>query len=352
MPSRRNRYLGTLLLLIASVCAGAAGASLIIYSAVGTVEVSSVRSVPERVLPAPDPGRVASAARAAVSFYRARDAGTPLEAAFLPSDLVGNGISVTADGWLISTIAVFSDTNRLIAVYADGATAQVDPRSVVRDDATGLAFARAPIERRTVAGFGDDTLLAPGEFVYLPAVPGMRTIPVSRVRALPGSGRADLVESTERLARRLILASPGIPGTPVVNSAGEIVAVVESDGAAVPAPFVAPIMRGVFVDGRVVRPSAGINYLSLDLLTADPPRGVRGNGALVLGSSRARGVLRGSAAEAAGIREGDVITHVERDTVDADTTLAELMQDYEPGATVNLTFFRSGNEQKTSLTIR
>lgn len=61
---------------------------------------------------------------------------------------------------------------------------------------------------------------------------------------------------------------------------------------------------------------------------------------------------KGSAAELAGLRDADVITMVERDRINNEATLSERLQDYVPGAKVEITVLRDGATLKLSLTLK
>jgi S1-C subfamily serine protease len=338
-----------------AVAAGAAGAAVIVRSATSNSEVVIVgnQNAPaaEPAKSSADLGAVGETQRDTVRFYRARP-GTGLDGVFLPSDLAGEGVTLTSDGWVMSAAGVFAGPNQLVAVFADNVSATVPLSAVVKDDATGLAFVRLELDHLAVAAFGDDTALSPGETVYAPTGDGLGAYPVLAVRELPVSARADLVESSEKLSRRLMLADANPPpGAPVIDPSGKVVAVYAGAGAAVPAPYFTGALDGLFRDRKIIRPVLGARYLSLADAAASPAAGLASAGALITSGGKNRAVAAGSPAEAAGLREGDVIIAVERDRIEKATPLAELISEYDPGAKLELTVMRAGSQIKTSVTL-
>lgn len=68
------------------------------------------------------------------------------------------------------------------------------------------------------------------------------------------------------------------------------------------------------------------------------------HGALVIGDLGQPAVNPGSAAERAGLREGDVIVEFNGRRIDKDSHLATVILDYEPGDEVKLKIVREGRE--------
>jgi 2-alkenal reductase len=222
----------------------------------------------------------------------------------------------------------------------------------VRDEATGIAFVKTSAERLNVASFGDDAVLQPADPVFLADAASVKTASVLAARRLAVVTRNDYLESTERLGRRLIIDQSGLPGAPAVNANGEVIGIAGGDGTIVPASFVVSVLRDLFKDGKITRPQAGARFISLDGLPNAQAAGYPSTGALLTGGGKYPAVTKGSAAEAAGLREGDVIVAVERDRINGDETLSERLQDYAPGAKVSLTVLRAGKELKVTMTLK
>ena len=62
-------------------------------------------------------------------------------------------------------------------------------------------------------------------------------------------------------------------------------------------------------------------------------------------------VQRGSPADNAGLKTGDVILKINDDVLNADNPLTNILWRHEPGETVKLTFNRAGRESTVSVTL-
>ncbi len=336
-----------------AVAAGVAGAAMVANYMIGSISVPvNTTIVPKRPTAKSDATKVSAASRSAVTFYKKRSGVTLLEKLPLPTDAVGSGMVLTADGWLVTATSVLAGNGPLIAVFADRTAVAVDPIKAVNDAATGVAYLKTDAQHLTVAVFGDDAVLQGADPVFSVGVDSIIASTVLAPRQLPVASRADYVESTERLARRIVMGKSGLAGSAVVDGNGQVVGLDQGDGTAVPETFVIGILRDLFKDGKISRPRAGFHFVSLDILPDAKSVGLAESGALVVGDGKTRAVSQGSAAEAAGLREADVITSVERDRINNEETLSERLQDYAAGAKVELTVERDGKQIKVPLTLQ
>jgi serine protease Do len=67
--------------------------------------------------------------------------------------------------------------------------------------------------------------------------------------------------------------------------------------------------------------------------------------------AKIKAVTKGSAAEKAGLREGDVITKVDEITVSGPEDLVKAVHKYKPEDKITLTYLRAGKSQKTTATL-
>lgn len=352
--SRGQRIVFIVGIAAMALAAGGAAASIVANSIVGSLSFSQPTTVPAPARPAlsVNATRVSESTRSSVSIYKKRSGIAALDKVLLPSDEVGAGIVLTSDGWLVTSAAVVSGSAQLTAVFADKTTALLDPTKVVIDEATGIAFVKVDAQRLTVASFGDDTALHASDPIFLSDAASVLTVSVLEPRQLPVATKADYVESSERLGRRIMIDKAGLPGAATVNVGGETVGVSLGDGTAVPASFVTQVLRDLFKDAKIVRPAVGVRFVSLDTLPNAKDAGLPTTGAFVTGGGKYPAVAKGSAAELAGLKEGDVITVVEHDRINDEETLSERLQDYVPGAKVELTVMRGGKQIKLNLMLK
>ncbi|GGB08100.1 PDZ domain-containing protein [Puia dinghuensis] len=82
------------------------------------------------------------------------------------------------------------------------------------------------------------------------------------------------------------------------------------------------------------------NHAFLGVTTQKPENGPAG--------AKVGEVSEGSAADKAGLKEGDLITKVDAKTIDGPSALSETIHTYKPGDKVAITFQRDGKEQKVT----
>lgn len=337
-----------------AISAGAAAAGLTMNSFVDSLSVPSVGvSVQNRLVTATGSAKAGDAARSSLAIYKKRTAaGSGLDKALLPSDQVGAGLIITSDGWIAFPASLLSGRDPLVAVFADRTFVPLDLSKAVRDDATGLAYLKTGGQRLAVASFGGAGGARVSDPVFIAGLSEVTPTSIVALRRLAVSAKLDYVESSERLARRIAIDKQGIAGAPLVDMNGAVVGICMGDATAVPAPFVTDILRGLFRDGKITRPSAGLRFVSLDGLPSATEAGLPESGALVTGGGKFLAVAKGSAAEAAHLAEGDVIVAIEHDRINDEVTLAERLQDYPPGEQVEITLLRGGRQMKAAVTLK
>ena len=336
-----------------ALAAGVAGAALVANYAVSSLTFSTVTSnVSTRPATKVDVTKVGTATRSSVVFYKKHTGSSVLDKVFLPSDAVGAGVVLTADGWLMSSSSVFASHDQLVAVFSDRTAVNVNTEKAIHDEATGLAYIKVEAQHLAVAVFGDDTTLQSADPVFSISADNVVASNVVAPRRLPVATRADYIESSEYLGRRILIDKSGLVGSLVVDANGVMMGIDEGNKNVVPVTFVSDVLRDLFKDGKVARPQIGVRYISLDNLPILKNSGLPTTGALVTGDGKVRSVEKGSVAEKAGLRESDVITMIERDRINNEATLSERLQDYVPGAKVELTVVRDGATLKLPLTLK
>jgi S1-C subfamily serine protease len=142
----------------------------------------------------------------------------------------------------------------------------------------------------------------------------------------------------------------GNSGGPLVNLNGEVIGlntlIVRSDGRttveglgfAIPSNIVRTL-ADEWIDG-VRRPSLGVEFETLDPMTAREEGRDRGIGAVITQ------IAPGSGAEKAGLRVGDLVVAIDGVSLDLDHSLVDLLWSYRSGDTVRLTIERGTEQQQ------
>ncbi|MGQ0521982.1 MAG: S1C family serine protease [Actinomycetota bacterium] len=280
-------------------------------------------------------GVVAKAEPGVVSIQASSFAGTG----------AGTGVVLSADGEILTNAHVVDGASTVRVTLAGDSQART-ARVVGSDRTADLALLRIPgasglatVELGASAdvAVGDD-VVAIGNALALRGGP---TVTRGIVSALDRTLETDSGTMTGLIQTDASISS-GNSGGPLVNAAGQVIGIntaVASSGRAASAEnigFAIAIDQALPVVERLRgnTPAASAGYLGVT--SADPDDGSRG--ATVVS------VVPDSPAAAAGVRQGDLITHVGDRAVDGAAALASAVRSHAPDDSVELKVVRDGDE--------
>ncbi len=163
-------------------------------------------------------------------------------------------------------------------------------------------------------------------------------------RSITASDQTGNAEVLDNVIQTDAEINPGNSGGPLIDLTGKVVGVDsaidqagESIGFAIPINDAKITINSVEQKGRVIRPSLGLRYLMLTPTIAQDNKLPRQSGAWVVkGDNGEPAVLPGSAADKAGIEEGDIIFEINAIKIDGKATLLSVVQKYKPGDKIGL----------------
>lgn len=255
----------------------------------------------------------------------------------------GSGFLFTPDGFILTNSHVITGAASIDVTLADGTRCGA---SVVGNDPhTDLAVVRVSAPTQVPARLGDSDLIRPGQLVVAVGNPfGFQaTVTAGVVSALGRTMRAKSGRLIDSVIQTDAALNPGNSGGPLVDSRGHVIGV--NTAVILPAQgicFAIGINTAKFVaarlirDGRVTRSYIGVAGQSVPLhrrvvrfydLAVD-------SGVLVLSTEKE------SPAEAAGLREGDVIIAFGERPVSSVDDLHRLLTDEQIGARSEVTVIR------------
>jgi serine protease Do len=231
---------------------------------------------------------------------------------------------------------------------------------VGRDPPTDLAVIKIePSPGSAYAHFGDSDALKVGEWVIAIGSPRGLDWTVTAgivsakhrtdIGALGPSGYEDFIQTDASI-------NPGNSGGPLINLNGEVIGInslivsasqgSEGLGFAIPSRMVRDISGALIAGGKVVR-----GYLGVDAqdLTPDIAAGMS-----LPGETRGAvvdDVDPAGPAATAGVRRGDIVVGYAGSVVDNATTLRTLVAGSRPGALVEISVIRKGQETALSATV-
>ncbi len=148
----------------------------------------------------------------------------------------------------------------------------------------------------------------------------------------------------------------GNSGGPLINIGGQVVGIntmvvrgglsdAEGLGFAIPSNIARNVVRSLIETGEARHPFLGIQYQALNPQLATEENLSISEGALL------ETIVRGTPAERAGLRVGDIIIAIEGQPVDDRHALVSLLLEHVAGDTITLEILRDGRVMETDLTL-
>lgn len=174
-------------------------------------------------------------------------------------------------------------------------------------------------------------------------------------------GSANTGENLEDLFQTDAAINEGNSGGPLVNLDGQVVGIntavasgAQGIGFAIPINDVSGLIKHVLATGKFEQPYLGVRYLSLTPDYASQLNLSVNNGAYVIPASEdggQAGVVPGSPADKAGLKEKDVITAVDGVKIDDRHSLTALLDQHSVGDLVTLNVLRNGKQKSVQVTL-
>jgi Do/DeqQ family serine protease len=250
---------------------------------------------------------------------------------------LGSGVIVSPDGYVLTNYHVIERASEIEVALADGR--KLNARVVGSDPESDLAILQVKAERLPAITFAEVESAQVGDIVLAIGNPfGVgQTVTMGIISAL---GRSHLgINTFENFIQTDAAINPGNSGGGLVDAQGNLLGIntaiySQSGGSlgigfAIPASSARSIMEQILRTGQVTRGWIGVEAQEVTAELAESfklPRGT--TGALIAG------VLRGSPADLAGIRPGDILQGVDGKPVKDPEAMLGLIASLTPGQTV------------------
>jgi serine protease Do len=283
----------------------------------------------------------------------------------------GTGMIVTSDGLILTNRHVVEDTAANYTVVLNNGKSY--PAKVVsRDTLNDIAFVRITASGLPTVSLADSGAVQVGQQVVAIGnalgqfqntvtegiISGVSRGVTAGDSGSPASGGSS--ESLQNLFQTDAAINPRNSGGPLVNLDGQVVGIdtavagqgAQNIGFAIPINDAKPLISSVKSTGRIVRAYLGVRYVALDKETATANSLPVSDGAWVQAQDdQTPGVVPGSPADKAGLKEGDIITKVGGDSLGSNNSLQSLIGKRKPGDKVTLTINRGGKTQTLDVTL-
>ena len=265
----------------------------------------------------------------------------------------GSGFFISEDGYIVTNNHVVDDGAAFTVVMNDGT--ELDAKLIGRDTRTDLAVLKVDVNRKfTYVQFADDSKVRVGDWVVAVGNPfglgGTVTSGIVSARGRDiGSGPYDDYLQIDAAVNR------GNSGGPAFNLNGEVVgintAIFSPSGGnvgiafAIPASVAKDVVQDLIKDGKVERGWLGVQIQPVSKDIAESLGLSEASGALVVAPQA------GSPGDKAGIKQGDIITALNGDTIKDARDLSRRIGGMAPNSKIELSVWRNGKSQPVSVTL-
>ena len=261
----------------------------------------------------------------------------------------GSGVIISGDGYIITNNHVVENAENVDITLNDNRTftAQV----VGRDPGSDIALLKIKADNLPFIKYGDSELLRLGEWVLAVGNPFNLTSTVT-AGIVSAKGRSftepDGTFRIESFIQTDAALNMGNSGGALVNTKGLLVgitsAIISPNGAyagnsfAIPVSIVKKVVDDLREFGQVQRALIGVNIKPVESEDAEKQKLNEVKGILITN------VLEDGSAQAAGMKENDVIVKFDGQTVNTVPELQEQVGKRRPGDKATVTYIRNGKE--------
>jgi Do/DeqQ family serine protease len=269
----------------------------------------------------------------------------------------GSGVIVSADGYIITNNHVIEDAENVEVKLNDNRT--FTSEIIGRDPTTDIALLKIKAENLPFVKYGDSDQLRLGEWVLAVGNPFNLTSTVTAGIVSAKGRNLGILDNDMRIESFIqtdAALNMGNSGGALVNTRGLLVgitsAIVSPSGAyagnsfAVPVTIVKKVVEDLKQFGEVQRAIMGVNIMEVTQEDAEKYKLSEVKGA------RVSGIIENGSAEAAGLKENDIIIRFNGVALSSPTELQEQVGKHRPGDRVNITYIRNGKEVTVPITLK
>ena len=274
----------------------------------------------------------------------------------------GSGVIYHPDGWIVTNEHVVESAENLIVELNDGRTFEATVYGI--DPLTDLAIIKVDATDLPVAPVGSSRELEPGQLAVAIGNPlGYKhTVTTGIVSGLgrqieASSAGQESADVLRNLIQTDAAINPGNSGGPLVNSAGQVIGIntagsteAQGLGFAIPIDVAKPIMQQALDGEELVRPWIGVYYTQISPALAEAEDLPVDYGALIR-TDDGSAIIPDSPAEAAGLRDGDIIVALNGESLTEESDLATLILQYDAGDTITLRVLRDNAATEIEITL-
>ena len=264
----------------------------------------------------------------------------------------GSGFIVSPDGVILTNAHVVQDASEVTVKLAD--RREFRAKVLGSDPRTDVAVLKIDAKGLPTVPLGNARSLQTGEWVLAIGSPfGLESTVTAGV--VSATGRSLGNDSQVQFIQTDVAVNPGNSGGPLLNTRGEVVGInsqiysqtggYQGLSFAIPIDVAARIKDQIVATGKVQHAKLGVSIQDVNQGFADSFNLESPEGALVAN------VERGSAAEKAGLKSGDVVRKVNGQAIIGSGDLPGMLATAKPGDKVALDVWRDGKIVRLNATL-
>lgn len=262
----------------------------------------------------------------------------------------GTGFIVSSDGLILTNKHVAGDARAFYAVFLNNGE-KYEAKVAAVDEYQDLALLKIEATGLRALRLGDSDSVRLGQTAIAIGNALDEFQNTVSVGVISGKGRSASainprtgdVESIDSVFQTDAAINPGNSGGPLLNLRGEVIGVntaivqgAQNIGFAIPINRARRAIDSYRLAGKITSAFLGVRYVKVD------------EGALIQGDKNDPAVVKGSPAEAAGLKEGDIIIEAGGKLLNNGNSLSSVVSEYFPGDSLRLKVKRG--EETLSLT--
>ena len=271
----------------------------------------------------------------------------------------GSGFIINSNGEILTNAHVVDGADRVTVELKDGR--KFKGQVLGEDPVTDVAVIKIDADQLPTVSLGDSETLQPGEAVIAIGNPlGLNYTVTSGIISATGRSSSDIGASDKRVdyIQTDAAINPGNSGGPLLSAQGRVIGMntaiirgAQGLGFAIPVNTVKRISQQLIAKGRVDHPYLGIQMVTLTPDVKEKLNSEIGNPSI----SASEGVLlirimSGSPASQGGLKAGDVIVSINKQSVKRNEDVQKLVEESKIGQQLNVEVKRNGTTVNLAVT--
>jgi len=275
----------------------------------------------------------------------------------------GSGVIIASNGYIVTNNHVIDKADKIEVVLDD--KRKLEATLVGTDPSTDIALLKVKADNLPAIRYGNSDKLKVGEWVLAIGNPfNLNSTVTAGIISAKGRSVGIIQDADDKGYNRGIesflqtdaVVNPGNSGGALVNLNGDLIGIntaiasrrgsFEGYSFAVPSSIVSKVVDDLLKFGEVQRALLGVQMREVDATLAAEKKIKNLTGIYV------NETTENSAAEAAGLKKGDIITNINEVPVNTSAQLQEQIARYRPGDKVKVTYIRGSDTETVTATLR